>query len=44
MIIPTAVKWEETCAIKESPISVRNKFVKNGTIKEYKLETRMHRN
>lgn len=44
MIIPTVVKWEETCAKKESLISVKNKFVKTGIIKEFKQEIKMQRN
>jgi len=44
MIIPTVAKWEETCVIKESLISVKNKFVKTGIIKEFKQEIRMQIN
>jgi hypothetical protein len=44
MIIPTVVKLEETCVIKESLISVKNKFAKTGIIKEFKQEIRMQIN
>jgi hypothetical protein len=44
MIIPTVVKLEETCVIKENLISVKNKFAKTGIIKEFKQEIRMQIN